>query len=88
MFRRFKNTALITVYNTFKKRASIRELGKVFGLPKSEIDILTRQKYNFNSLDKLSQLVLKYSSYIQGFPNYLGIHAGGILISEKPIHYY
>ncbi len=29
-----------------------------------------------------------YSQYIQGFPNYLGIHAGGILISEKPIHYY
>ena len=23
-----------------------------------------------------------------GFPNYLGIHAGGIIISEKPIHYY
>ena len=88
IFRRFKNTALITVYNTFKKRASIRELGKVFGLPKSEMDILTRQKHNFNSLDKLSQLVLRYSNYIQGFPNYLGIHAGGILISEKPIHHY
>jgi len=88
MFRRFKNTALITVYNTFKYRASIRELGKVFGLPKSEMDLLTRGKYNYNSLDKLSQLVIRYSGYIQGFPNYLGIHAGGILISEKPIHYY
>ncbi|MDJ0645068.1 MAG: DNA polymerase III subunit alpha [Flavobacteriaceae bacterium] len=88
MFKRFKNTALITVYNTFKFRASVRELGKVFGLPKSEIDILTRGKYNPNQLDKLSQLVIKYSKYIQGFPNYLGIHAGGILISEKPIHYY
>ena len=88
MFKRFKNTALITVYNTFKFRASVRELGKVFGLPKSEMDLLTRKKYTINSLDKLSQLVLKYSQYIQGFPNYLGIHAGGILISEKPIHYY
>ncbi len=88
IFRRFKKTALITVYNTFKFKASVRELGKVFGLPKSEIDILTRKKYTINSLDKLSQLVLKYSNYIQGFPNYLGIHAGGILISEKPIHYY
>jgi len=88
IFRRFKNTALITVYNTFKFKASVRELGKVFGLPKSEMDVLTRGKYNFNTLDRLSQLVLKYSQYIQGFPNYLGIHAGGILISEKPIHYY
>jgi len=88
IFNRFKNTALITVYNTFKVKASVRELGKVFGLPKSEMDVLTRGKYNFNALDKYSQLVLKYSQYIQGFPNYLGIHAGGILISEKPIHYY
>jgi len=88
IFSRFKNTALITVYNTFKFKASVRELGKVFGLPKSEMDVLTRGKYNFNELDKYSQLVLKYSQYIQGFPNYLGIHAGGILISEKPIHYY
>ena len=88
IFNRFKNTSLIAVYNTFKFKASVRELGKVFGLPKSEMDMLTRRRYNFNQLDKLSQLVLQYSKYIQGFPNYLGIHAGGILISEKPIHYY
>ncbi|SIS41578.1 DNA polymerase III, alpha subunit [Zobellia uliginosa] len=88
MFERFKNTALITVYNTFKFRASVRELGKVFGLPKSEIDILSKGKYDINQLDRLSQLVIKYSRYIQGFPNYLGIHAGGVLISEKPIHHY
>ncbi len=88
MFKRFKNTALITVYNTFKFRASVRELGKVFGLPKSEMDLLTRGKYNPNQLDRLSKLVIRYSEYIQGFPNYLGIHAGGILISEKPIHHY
>jgi DNA-directed DNA polymerase III PolC len=88
IFKRFKNTALITVYNTFKYKASVRELGKVFGLPKSEIDILSSGKYNFDQLDRLSQLVLKYSTYINGFPNYLGIHAGGIIISEKPIHFY
>ncbi|OUR94754.1 DNA polymerase III subunit alpha [Flavobacteriales bacterium 34_180_T64] len=88
IFKRFKNTALITVYNTFKFKASVRELGKVFGLPKAEMDVLTRGKYNINQLDTLSQLVIKYSTYIQGLPNYLGIHAGGILISEQPIHYY
>ena len=39
-------------------------------------------------LDHLSQLVVKYSSLIQGLPNHLSIHAGGILIAEKPIQYY
>ncbi|WP_159950885.1 DNA polymerase III subunit alpha [Polaribacter septentrionalilitoris] len=88
IFNRFKNTALISVYNTFKHRASVRELGKVFGLPKHEIDKLSANKFKYDNLDKLSKLVLIYSKYIQGFPNYLGIHAGGILISEKPIHQY
>ncbi|SNR50869.1 DNA polymerase III, alpha subunit [Lutibacter agarilyticus] len=88
IFRTFKNTSLIAVYNTFKYKASVRELGKVFGLPKEEIDKLTTNNFNPNQLDKLSKLVLIYSKYIQGFPNYLGIHPGGILISEKPIHYY
>jgi error-prone DNA polymerase len=88
IFRSFKNTALIAVYNTFKYKASVRELGKVFGLPKAEIDKLSNGHYHYPSLDKLSQLVIAYSKYIMGFPNYLGIHAGGILISEKPIHYY
>ncbi|WP_027138244.1 DNA polymerase III subunit alpha [Gaetbulibacter saemankumensis] len=88
IFKNFKNTALLAVYNTFKCKASVRELGKVFGLPKAEIDILTKGRYDINNLDKLSKLVLTYSKYIQGFPNYLGIHASGIIISEKPIHYY
>lgn len=88
IFRTFKNTSLIAVYNTFKYKASVRELGKVFGLPKEEIDKLSAGNYNFETLDKLAQLVVIYGKYIEGFPNYLGIHAGGILISEKPIHYY
>lgn len=88
IFKTFKHTALIAVYNTFKFKASVRELGKVFGLPKEEIDRLSTQDCDFKTLDKMSQLVIVYSQYIQGFPNYLGIHAGGILISEKPIHHY
>ncbi|KAB1070017.1 DNA polymerase III subunit alpha [Tamlana haliotis] len=88
IFKNFKNTALLAVYNTFKFKASVRELAKVFGLPKEEIDKLTKGRYQEPDLDKLSKLVLVYSKYIQGFPNYLGLHASGIIISEKPIHYY
>ena len=88
IFERFQHTSLIAVYNTFKYKASVRELGKVFGLPKEEIDKLSSGNFNVKQLDQLSKLVLVYSQYIQGFPNYLGLHAGGILISEKPIHTY
>ena len=33
-------------------------------------------------------MIFKYGEHLQDFPNYLGIHAGGILISEKPINCY
>jgi len=88
IFNRFRHTALIAVYNTFKFRASVRELGKVFGLPKEEIDKLSSGRFHVDRIDLLSKLVLTYSQRIEGFPNYLGIHAGGILISERPINYY
>lgn len=99
-----ENTALLATYTTFQVRAAIRELGKVFGLPKEEIDPLTKEfpRMHFGkvegeksripkvvgSTDHLIELVLKYAHYIEGFPNYLGIHAGGILISEESIYNY
>ncbi|HBH05203.1 MAG TPA: DNA polymerase III subunit alpha [Flavobacteriales bacterium] len=90
IFERFgaKRTALLGSYVTFQYRAVVRELGKVFGLPKHEIDTLSSGRVNFNKLDSVAQLVLKYGQYIQGFPNHLSVHAGGIIISEKPIHYF
>ena len=80
------NVAMLATYNTFKHKSAIREIGKVFGLPKGEIDVLTR--YVPNNLDNLSQLTVRYSEVIQSFPNHLGIHAGGIVISDLPIYNY
>src|SRR6056300_352263 len=88
IFKRFPHTALLATYNTFQYRAVVRELGKVFGPPKHEIDKLSRGKFSSNELDQLGHLVLRYSTYIQGFPSHLSIHAGGILIAEKSIHYH
>jgi DNA polymerase-3 subunit alpha len=33
IFKRFKNKAILATYNTFKYKAVILELGKVFGIP-------------------------------------------------------
>jgi DNA polymerase-3 subunit alpha len=87
IFNRFDNVALLATYNTFKYRAIVRELGKVFGLPKEEIDKLSKGGAQ-NKLDELSKLVLKYGKLIEGFPNYVSVHSAGILILDKPIHYY
>ena len=88
IFDEFKNVSLLATYNTFQYRAVIRELGKVFGLPRADIDMLTTGNFRPERLDQMHELVLKYSHLIKGMPNYTSIHAGGILITEKPIHYY
>ncbi|MHA6279390.1 DNA polymerase III subunit alpha [Salinimicrobium sp. CAU 1759] len=88
IFRRYKNTALLATYVTFKRRAVIRELGKVFGLPKAEIDKLSAGYFDPKSLDEMERLVFRYSDLIAGFPNYLSVHSGGIAILQEPVHCY
>ncbi|MBM3428661.1 MAG: DNA polymerase III subunit alpha, partial [Bacteroidetes bacterium] len=88
IFSRFPNVTLLGAYNTFQYRAAIRELGKVFGLPKEDIDLLSDGKFKVNELDELQRLTLRYAQYIQDFPNALAIHAAGILITQKPIAHY
>lgn len=90
MFQRYgtEHTALIATYTTFQDRAVVRELGKVFGLPKPEIDVLSGLKQLPKDADQISRLIFKYGEKINGFPNHLGIHAGGVIISEAPIYQY
>jgi len=87
IFKRYgKNrVALLGMYSTFKDRSCIRELGKVFGLPKEEIDDFIKTEI---ADDEIKRMILKYSDLIEGFPNHISIHAGGMLISEKPITAY
>ncbi len=82
--------SLLATYSTFQHSAAVRELGKVFGLPTHEIDALSNGKYDPTKLDQLSGLVVRYARYLQenNQPNHLSIHAGGILISDRPIHYF
>lgn len=83
-----EHAVLMGAYNTFQEKSARRELAKVFGVPKHEIDnfIATEQANRHD--DHLKKLIFKYASIIHGFPSHLSIHAGGILISEKPISHY
>lgn len=91
IFKRYgkAHTALLGTMSSFKDRSVIREIGKVMGLPKAEIDGFTdpsRLKENRdNETYKRIEAVYERMS---GMPNQRSIHAGGILISEEPITYY
>lgn len=90
IFKRYgrEHTALLATYSTFKGKSIIRELGKVFGLPKEEIDVIVEQPLATEKHHGLASQIFKYGKKIEGFPNYLSIHAGGVLITERPINYF
>ena len=83
-----KHVALMANFNTFQGRSIIRELGKVFGLPKNEIDELSDTRKNFRGRDDVSRLIHQYGKHLSDYPKHLSIHAGGILISEEEMYHY
>jgi DNA polymerase-3 subunit alpha len=82
------HVALLATYSEMKDNAVTRELGKVFGLPKSEIDALLDNKKLHETPDHIAKLIFKYGELLYSVPSHLSIHAGGILISDKSIHHY
>ena len=70
--------ALLATYSTFQKDSVIRELGKVFGLPPGEIDVLHSREFQAQQMDSVSKLIFQYSNRIHDLPSHLSVHAGGI----------
>ncbi len=90
IFKRYgrKHTAFLGTSVTFKGKSIYRELGKVHGLPKTEIDAITRNPSAEVGKSELTRHIHNIATMMVDFPNQRSIHAGGILISEKPITYY
>lgn len=90
IFKRYgkNHTALLGATSTFKNRSIVRELGKVFGLPKEEIDLLVNDPANSYNNHEIARLIETLGNEMAHFPNLRTIHAGGILISEEPITNY
>ncbi|MDA3905421.1 MAG: DNA polymerase III subunit alpha [Bacteroidales bacterium] len=90
IFKRYgrEHTALLGTISTFKGKSIYRELGKVFGLPKEEIDRLIKYPNDNQNRNEITDKMHQLAALMKDFPNSRSIHAGGILISEKPINYY
>ena len=91
IFKRYgsKHTALLGTMSTFKDRSVIREISKVMGLPRLEIDSFTdRTKNSDNATNPTFKKILAIHELMQDMPNQRSIHAGGVLISEEPLTYY
>lgn len=72
----------------FKYRSIFREVGKVFGLPKEELDLLALKPMAVHDKNKVVQMVQEYGMMLEKYPNQRSMHSCGILISEEPITNY
>jgi DNA-directed DNA polymerase III PolC len=72
----------------FKYRSIFREVGKVFGLPKEELDVLAKNPMKFHEPNSIVKFVQEYGMMLEKYPNQRSMHSCGILISEEPITNY
>lgn len=85
-----EHVCLLGTHVTYQGNSIIRELGKVFGLPKDEIDALVDNPAQLEHRDHITELIIRYAKIIidKELPANISIHAGGVLITEKPIYTY
>jgi DNA-directed DNA polymerase III PolC len=86
----YDHVCLLGTHVTYQSNSILRELGKVFGLPKEEIDVLVENPTSIHNQDPLKQKIYNYAHAIieRELPANISIHAGGVLITEKPIYAY
>ena len=80
-----EHVALLGATVTFQDNSLCRELGKVFGLPKGEIDQMERNPKAFAQQYFIGQQILSFAERLHDFPRQRSIHAGGVLVTEQPV---
>ena len=87
IFRRYgsDHVAFCGTNVEFKYKSIFREVGKVFGLPKEELDALSGTAMDQHDKNEVVKLVHRYGMMMEKYPNQRSMHSCGILISEDPI---
>lgn len=84
----YENVAFCGTNVEFKYRSIFREVGKVFGLPKEELDHLAKNPMRLQQSNSVVKEVQEYGMLLEKYPNQRSMHSCGILISEEPITNY
>ncbi|MFG4003423.1 DNA polymerase III subunit alpha [Flavobacterium aquidurense] len=84
----YENVAFCGTNVEFKYRSIFREVGKVFGLPKDELDLLAKNPMKLHQTNSIVKLVQEYGMMLEKYPNMRSMHSCGILISEEPLTNY
>ncbi len=85
---------------TYRSKSAIREVGKVFGYPNEVIDSWSKRIERWGSVEAATEVkdrfgnpyltlpddVKQMAMEIEHNPRHLGLHVGGMVICDRPIH--
>jgi error-prone DNA polymerase len=90
--------AMVAVVITYRPKSAVRDVGKVLGMPETELDRLSKllshygglqaenlQQAGFDPERPLHRHLLRLAGEIMGFPRHLSIHPGGFLLGHDPV---
>ncbi|MGB5139629.1 MAG: PHP domain-containing protein, partial [Candidatus Zixiibacteriota bacterium] len=95
------HAAMVCNVICYRRRLAVREVAKTLGLSATDIDKLAKCLDHFTNdlketedrfaeqgvdlADKRVKLLIELSRRLQGFPRHLGIHCGGMIITNTPL---
>ncbi len=96
-YRRYgrERAAMVANVITYRARSVLQDVGKAFGLTQAQVNGLTKyldtgKPANIPALVDLphgltADLIYDACLRLDGFPRHLGIHSGGMVISDRPL---
>ncbi|AUG76399.1 DNA polymerase [Kitasatospora sp. MMS16-BH015] len=90
LYRRYGREHAAQVANviTYRPRLALRDAARVLGYPRAQVDAFSRQS-DFRAQPTADALipadVLGLAQELHGLPRHLGIHSGGMVLTERPI---
>lgn len=95
-YRRYgrERAAMVANVITYRARSVLRDVAKVFGFTQDQVDGLSRYVDTHKTANLRQEVALPVGAdqiydicqRLDGFPRHLGIHSGGMVIADRPLH--
>lgn len=85
-----RNAAQVANVITYRPRAAIRDMAKALGFSPGQQDAWSKQVERWGSTvpsddHDIPESVLTLAGQVLGFPRHLGIHSGGMVLTDRPV---
>jgi error-prone DNA polymerase len=90
-----ERAAMVANVITYRARSVLQDVGKAFGLTQAQVNGLTKYLDTRNPqaiksevdlpAGLTSELIYDVCNRLDGFPRHLGIHSGGMVVSQQPL---